>query len=173
MKSKVKKIELYSERCLNLEKNLNLLKNELITWKSKADIINLLEKEVNHLRSDLNDQEKMNNDVHKIVLLKTKDLQEIINKLEMQNNGYNKKIDNLEEENEILRTENISLIQKNNEIIFDNNILKAKIASSEINSEIIKCLTSEKESLVREINGLRSLNQELINKLKSSNIKQV
>jgi len=42
----------------------------------------------------------------------------------------------LEEENEILRTENISLIQKNNEIIFDNNILKAKIASSEV--EIIK-----------------------------------
>jgi len=50
MKSKVKskkiafklymsRIELYSERCLNLEKNLNLLKNELITWKSKADII--------------------------------------------------------------------------------------------------------------------------------------
>jgi len=80
----------------------------------------------------------------------------------------------LEAENERIKAENLMLNQKRNEVIFDNNVLKAKVVSLEINEELIRLLTHEKEALARENKGLRVANKELKEMLelqKRSNIR--
>jgi len=80
----------------------------------------------------------------------------------------------LEAENERIKAENLMLNQKRNEVIFDNNVLKAKVVSLEINEELIRLLTHEKEALARENKGLRISNQELkemLEQQKRSNVR--
>jgi len=154
-------LESYSGRCKSLERNLYLMNNELIMWKSKAELINLLEQEVDNLRGALDEQGDRHVETHQIVTKKTNEMERIIDDLELENNECSQRIVYLESENEKIKAENLILNQKRNELIFDNNVLKAKVVSLEINEELVKLLTYEKEALGRENKGLRQANQEL------------
>ncbi len=71
---------MYTNRCADLEKKLYSMRNEFKIWESKAKIIkylvayielkiySLLEQEVKNLRSVIDDQEKRNMDIEKVIL---------------------------------------------------------------------------------------------------------
>jgi len=154
------KLDHYIAKCSSLERELAFTQNQLSLWKSKSEIIKLLENELEGLRRIMKERDR-SGDMERILTKKRTEFEKALRDLQEENIKYREKLERLEDEKEdILRKSHQVRLEKE-KVVSENISLKARIAALEMNEEQLRSLGEQKQEVYEEIEMLRSTNKQL------------
>jgi len=154
------RLDHYIAKCSSLERELAFTQNQLSLWKSKSEIIKLLENELEGLRRIMKERDR-SGDMERIITKKRTEFEKALRDLQEENIKYREKLERLEDEKEdILRKSHQVRLEKE-KVVSENISLKARIAALEMNEEQLRSLGEQKQEVYEEIEMLRSTNKQL------------
>jgi len=154
------RLDHYIAKCASLERELAFTQNQLSLWKSKAEIIKLLENELESLRRIMKERDRNGGDMERIITKKRTEFEKALRDLQEENIKYREKLERLEDEKEEIIRKSHQVRLEKEKVVSENISLKARIAALEMNEEQLRNLGEQKQETFEEIEMLRSTNKQ-------------